>query len=437
MTFIKKYLPKSLYGRAFLIIVLPILLMQSVVTYVFFDRHWEEVTANLAAGVAGEIATLIDIHKMSEGGMSFDDLSVIAKEQMDLSIRFRPERELPTGVNRSFYAGLDRTLRRELSARIAEPFWFDTTRYPDYVEVQVKIDDGVISIFALRERVFATNGHIFLLGLIVATITLVSIALVFLRNQVRPIQRLAHAAEAFGRGRDAPEFRPAGAAEVRQAARAFIGMRSRIRRHIHQRTSLLAGVGHDLRTPLTRMKLALAMIEENEDVAALKSDVDEMERMLEEYLAFARGQGAEEPEIVDLNDFVEEIRQETERAGRTLEIVTEPELTVAIRRNALKRAVTNLVSNALAHAQHVRLTAIRSGDAFDIAVDDNGPGIAPELYEEAFKPFNRLDEARNQNKSGVGLGLAVARDTARSHGGDVVLTPSKLGGLRAMLRIPA
>lgn len=433
---LKRLLPRSLYKRTFLIIALPVVIMQSIVTYVFFERHWDVVTGNLSASTAGDIAALIEIYDRAGGAISLDELRQIANEKMQLSIAHYPGRALPGAVNRSFFSVLDRTLQRELSNRLSRRFWFDTTNYPDYVEVQVQIDDGVLRILALKERVFAVNGHIFLFWMFTISLVVVIIALVFLRTQVRPIQRLAHAAEQFGRGQDVKSFRPAGASEVRQAAKAFIGMRERIKRHIHQRTSMLAAVSHDLRTPITRIKLALAMQKDTDDIRAIMSDVAEMETMLDEYLAFARSQTSEEAEALDLSALLEEIRADAERAGQEIALEVEPELTVAVRRNAIKRSVHNLISNAQSHASTIRLSGRRAGDAVEIAVDDDGPGISPENYEEAFRPFSRLDASRNQNTGGVGLGLALVRDIARGHGGDVKLSRSALGGLRAVLRIP-
>ena len=433
---LKGILPKSLYRRTFLIIALPVVIMQSIITYVFFERHWDEVTGNLSASTAGDIAALIEIYDQADGALTLDDLAAIANEKMQLSIAFKPGRALPAAVNRSFFSVLDRTLQSELAMRLKRPFWFDTTNYPDYVEVQVLINGGVLRILALKERVFAVNGHIFLFWMFAVSIIVVVIALVFLRNQVRPIQRLARAAEEFGRGRDVQDFRPAGAKEIRQAAKAFIGMRERIKRHIHQRTSMLAAVSHDLRTPITRIKLALAMLGESEDIRDIRSDVAEMEGMLEEYLAFARSQSSEEVETLDLKELLEEIGADAERAGRPVALDLDSDLTVALRRNSIKRSVHNLIANAHSHASEVRLSGRRQGDLIEIAVDDDGPGIAPENYEDAFRPFSRLDDSRNQNASGVGLGLALVRDVARGHGGDVQLSRSALGGLRAVLRIP-
>jgi two-component system osmolarity sensor histidine kinase EnvZ len=336
-----------------------------------------------------------------------------------------------------FFAPIDRSLERALTERLDAPFWFDTTRYPAYVDIRVAVPGGVMRVLAPRDRAFATQGHIFVLWMTVATVLLTAIALLFIRNQVRAIERLANAAEAFGRGGDTPHFKPHGAKEVRRAATAFIDMRSRIQRHIDQRTTLLASVSHDLRTPLTRLKLALALAEQSKRNEAMKRDVSEMEHMIDEYLAFARGEGGEAMETVQLRSLIEEVSEGALRAGAQVQVAAEPALTADVRPNALKRALSNLVMNAAVHGEHVEISARpRPQGGVEITVDDDGPGIPAEQYEEAFRAFGRLDEARNQNTKGVGLGLAIARDVARGHGGDITLERSPLGGLRAIVRLP-
>lgn len=362
---------------------------------------------------------------------------------MSLSIALQPGRELPARRRdpppplEPFFAPIDRSLDRALSERLDGPFWFDTTRYPAYVDIRVAVPGGVMRVLAPRDRAFATQGHIFVLWMTVATVLLTAVAVLFIRNQVRAIERLANAAEAFGRGVDVPAFKPQGAKEVRRAASAFLGMRARIQRHIEQRTALLASVSHDLRTPLTRLKLTLALAEPNSRTAEMKRDLAEMEHMIDEYLAFARGEGGEAPESVPLRSLIEAVSEGARKLGAEVRVDVDPELTATARPSALKRALSNLVMNAAAHGERVAVgarPAARGG--IEIVVDDDGPGIPPEQREEAFKAFARLDESRNQNVKGVGLGLAIARDVARGHGGDIVLDHSPLGGLRAVIRLP-
>jgi two-component system osmolarity sensor histidine kinase EnvZ len=434
---VKRQMPKTLFGRSMLIIVLPVALMQVAVTYVFFDAHWRTVTARLSEGLAGDIAWAVESYQEDPRPEAFARLSRRAEESMGLSIALQPNKSLPERRRYSLFGPIDRSMQKALSERLDQPFWFDTTRYPAYVDVRVAVTGGVLRVLAPRDRAFATQGHIFVLWLTAATVILTALALLFIRNQVRAIERLANAAEAFGRGADVPAFKPHGAKEVRRAAAAFLDMRGRIQRHIEQRTTLLASVSHDLRTPLTRLKLALALAEPSRANDAMKQDLAEMEHMIDEYLAFARGEGGEGLEMVPVRDLIEQVSEGAVRAGAQVTVRAEADLTAPVRPNALRRALANLVMNAAAHGERIEVTATRRQQGgVEIVVDDDGPGIPETRYEEAFKAFARLDEARNQNTKGVGLGLAIARDVARGHGGDIVLARSPLGGLRAVMRLP-
>ena len=433
----RRQMPKTLFGRSLLIIVLPVAIMQIAVTYVFFDAHWQTVTSRLSEGLAGDIAWAVESYQEDPTPQAFAKLARRGQESMGLSIALQPGKKLPLNRRYSLFAPIDRSMQEALSNRLDQPFWFDTTRYPAYVDIRVAVKGGVMRVLAPRDRAFATNGHIFVLWMTVATVLLTAIALLFIRNQVRAIERLANAAEAFGRGGDAPAFKPHGAREVRRAAVAFLDMRSRIQRHIDQRTTLLASVSHDLRTPLTRLKLALALSEPSKGNEAMKRDVVEMEHMIDEYLAFARGEGGEAIETVRLRELIEQVSEGAVRAGAQVSVSADPQLEAPVRPNALKRALSNLVMNAAVHGEHVEVAVQpRPQGGVEIVVDDDGPGIPAERYEEAFKAFGRLDEARNQNTKGVGLGLAIARDVARGHGGDITLDRSPMGGLRATLRLP-
>ncbi|MBW8814861.1 MAG: two-component sensor histidine kinase [Caulobacterales bacterium] len=441
---LKRRLPSTLFGRSLLIIILPVALMQIAVTYVFFDAHWQTVTSRLSEGLAGDIAWAVESYNDDPTPDSFARLSQRAEDSMSLSIALQPGRKLPASrrdapaLVEPFFAPIDRSLQRALNERLDAPFWFDTTRYPAYVDIRVAVKGGVMRVLAPRDRAFATQGHIFVLWMTVATVLLTAVAVLFIRNQVRAIERLANAAEAFGRGADVPAFKPHGAKEVRAAATAFLDMRGRIQRHIEQRTALLASVSHDLRTPLTRLKLTLALAEPNSRTVEMKRDLSEMEHMIDEYLAFARGEGGEASEPVRVRPLIEAVCEGAVRLGAQVKVSADPNLTATVRPNALRRAISNLVMNAAAHGERVEVAARRlPSGGLEIAVDDDGPGIAAEHYEEAFKAFARLDESRNQNSKGVGLGLAIARDVARGHGGDIVLSRSPLGGLRAVVRLPA
>lgn len=436
---IKRWLPRSLFGRSLLIIVLPIALMQAAVTWAFFDAHWETVTSRLADSLAGDVAAIAQSYEADPSPSHFARQQQQAERFMDLSLALQPGKTLPVRHRKAlFAAAVDHPLRRALSERLDRPFWFDTTRYPAFVDIRVQLPQGVLRVLAPRDRAVAAQAGAFVMWLAGATLLLTAVAVLFIRNQVRAIERLAAAAEAFGRGVDVPSFRPHGATEVRQAATAFLDMKDRIQRYMEQRTTLLASVSHDLRTPLTRLKLELALARPTQRITAMKRDVAEMEHMIDEYLAFARGEIGESAKTVKVRALVEEVCEGARRAGAQVEVLAEPGLQANLRPNAVKRALANLVMNAAAHGERLRVQAlIGETGRLEITVDDNGPGIAPDRYEEAFRPFQRLDDSRNQNEKGVGLGLAIARDLARGHGGDVVLDQSPLGGLRAVVTLPA
>lgn len=434
---LSRWTPRGLFARSLLIIVLPIAIMQIVVTYLFFDLHWEQVSRRLSEAAAGDVAHVTELYLADPSPAGLERLKAQAASRLRLSVALQEGARLPGSERRATIPAFDRTLRRALEGSLDRPFWFDTTRYPDYVDIRVQAPGGVLRFLAYRDRVFASTGEIFLLWVIGATVLLATVSVLFIRNQVRPMERLADAAERFGRG-ESVGLRPAGSAEVRRAAIAFLHMRARIQRHIEQRTNLLAGVSHDLRTPLTRLKLQLALLPGSPDLEAAQADLSEMERMLDEYLAFARGQWAEEPVLMDLAALAREVAGEARRAGLTVDTAGLAQtLPVSGRPSALKRALANLVENAGSFGTRVAISSTGDSDAIHLHVDDDGPGIEPERYHEALKPFARLDAARNQNRKGVGLGLSITRDAARAHGGDIVLGRSPLGGLRASLRLPA
>ena len=434
---IKRWLPTSLFGRSLLIIILPVAMMQVAVTWAFFEAHWQTVTSQLSEGLAGDVAWDVGAYLEQPTPANLERIADRAEKAQSLSIILLQDQGLPVGRRDSVLPVFDQALRNALDERLQQPYWLDATRYPAYVDIRVAAPGGTLRIIAPKDRAFAARGHVFILWLTGATVLLTLVAVLFIRNQVRAIERLAAVADAFGRGLEAPAFKPHGAREVRQAAMALIAMKERIQRHIDQRTALLASVSHDLRTPLTRLKLELALTRPGTRVEAMKRDLAEMEHMIDEYLAFARGQGGEAVEVVGLRGLIEEVSEGAARAGADVEVAADPALSASVRPNALKRALSNLVMNAAVHSDRVQVAAhARPAGGVEILIDDNGPGIPPEQYEEAFRPFSRLDEARNQNLKGVGLGLAIARDVARGHGGDVTLDRSPLGGLRAVVRLP-
>jgi two-component system osmolarity sensor histidine kinase EnvZ len=431
---LRNVMPKGLYARALLIIILPMVILQSVLAFVFMERHWNLVTQRLSAAVVQDIAALIDVYATFKADRA--QIRRIAQEKLGLVVDFLPTSELPAPGPKPFFSLLDQALSEEIRKRIAKPFWIDTVGRSALVEIRIRLDKDVIRVFARRSAAYASNSEIFLFWMVGTSTVLLIVAILFLRNQIRPILRLADAAESFGKGREVPEFRPRGAREVRRAAQAFLEMKDRIERTIEQRTAMLAGVSHDLRTILTRFKLELALIGDSPEIEAMKKDVDEMARMLEAYLAFARGDSGEHSAPTDMAAFLEELKVDGDRNGHKTSVAFHGHPIVIVRPAAFKRCLGNLVSNAARHASTISITGHRDHRWLTVTVDDNGPGIPPQMREAVFKPFLRLDDARNQDEGGTGLGLAIARDIARSHGGDIALSDSPMGGLRATVRVP-
>ncbi len=432
---LKRILPTGLYWRSLMIIVLPMVILQAFVTYVFMERHWQMVTEALSQSAVSDIAMLLSEYEKAPTPSTASRISTEASQYLSMSVAFLPGEALPD-TNKMTEGLLDRSLADEIRLRITRPFWLDTERYDDYVDIRIAYDGGVMRALPLRSHVYASNSHIFIVWMVAASIVLITVALLFLRNQIRPIERLAEAAEDFGMGRDVGKFKPQGASEVRRAALAFMEMRERIRAQIEQRTAMLAGVSHDLRTPLTRFKLQLAMLKDGPEIEELRADVLEMERMLEDYLEFVRGDPSEISQMTDLGELLGEIQSDAQRKGQSVGLEVHGHLVLPLRRNAFKRCLTNIVDNAGKYAGEVWVTALRDEGDIDIIVDDNGAGIPDDQLEEVFRPFYRLDAARNLDEGGTGLGLAIARDIARGHGGDIQLARSPMGGLRAVIHVP-
>ncbi len=430
-------LPRSLLGRSIMIIVTPVVLLQVVSAWVFYDSHWNTVTRRLAQSVAGDIAATIQMMPRPISEERNTRVFRIARDTMRLNLTFKPGDILPNDPTIMRQNLVDRQLTDALEARVERPFIIDSRSLQDQVEIHVQLPEGVLQAVVERRRLFSSTTYVFFLWMLGTSLVLLSMATVFMRRQVRPIKRLAQAADDFGKGRDVGEFVLDGAAEVEVAGRAFNQMRARIRRQIQQRTEMLAGVSHDSRTPLTRMKLQLAMMGQAPAIEDLKRDVDDMERMVNAYLAFARGEGTEQPTEVDIvaavGDVVSGARREGARIGFA---ATDDALVVPLRRDAFRRALTNIVANAQRHAGRIDVTLNRRRGRVEIMVDDDGPGVPADKREDVFKPFFRLDPSRNIETGGVGLGLTIARDILRSHGGDLTLGDSPLGGLRAMLLLP-
>jgi two-component system osmolarity sensor histidine kinase EnvZ len=431
-------LPKGLYARALIIMIAPIVLLQSVLVFVLMDRHYEYVTRRLALATVQDVALLVGLYE-SYPPSGYDVLEDLAREKLGLVVQIEPGGQLPPALPKPFFRFLDRTLSKAIRSKIDKPFWIDTVGDSDHVEIRVKLDNVVLKVLPRRSQTYASNTHIFLLWMVTTSLILLTVAILFLRNQIRPVLALAKAAESFGRGQPAPpDFKVRGAREVRQAALAFIEMRDRIERHVEQRTTMLAGVSHDLRTVLTRFRLQLAMMARSPENDALVADVDEMQQMLEDYLAFAKGGSSERPETGDVAVILEDIQNALSAAsGRKIMLfVSERPLPAMIRRNAFRRAITNLVSNATRFGKRIAITAKKTKRNLLITVEDDGPGVPAEARETVFLPFRSLDNARNQNVKSTGLGLAIARDIIRAHGGEIHLGESQMGGLKATIRMP-
>ena len=432
----KNWMPKGLYARALLIMIVPMVVLQSVVAFVFMERHWNTVTRRLSAAVVQDVAALMDVYNGYPQDKDHALLRRIAQQRLGLVVDFLPAGDMPPPGPKPFFSLLDQSLSAQIGRQISRPFWIDTVGRSSLVEIRVQLDDAVMRVFAQRSAAYASNSDIFFLWMVGTSSILLIVAVLFLRNQIRPIVRLADAAESFGKGREEPNFRPRGALEVRRAAHAFIEMKSRIERSIEQRTAMLAGVSHDLRTILTRFKLELALIGDSPEVDGMRKDVDEMAAMLEAYLAFARGDSGEQAQPTDMAAALEELRSDAERNGHAATVSFQGLPVVTVKSAAFKRCLGNLVSNAARYADKIAISGHRDHRWLTVTVDDDGPGIPQNMREEVFKPFLRLDDARNQDEGGTGLGLAITRDIARSHGGDITLGDSPMGGLRAIVRIP-
>ncbi|WP_416795433.1 ATP-binding protein [Ciceribacter azotifigens] len=430
-------LPTGLYARSLLIIILPMLILQTVLAFVFMERHWQMVTDRLSAAVTRDIASIIEFIELYPGEQDLQNIVRIAREKMNLTISLEPDGELPAPRPKPFFSILDQILSDQIEHQINRPFWIDTVGDSRLVEIRIKLEERTLRIFARRNQAYASNTHIFLVWMVGTSLVLIVISILFLRGQIRPILALARAAESFGKGQKAENFVPRGADEVRRAGLAFILMRERIERQMEQRTAMLTGVSHDLRTILTRFKLQLALAGDNPELESMNKDVEDMQSMLEGYMAFARGEAEEDVGSLQLSVLFEKLRNDLAREGKALSYTIEGEDDVTVRPNAFARLVGNLVSNASRYANRLEIDAKHSAKWLTITFDDDGPGIAPEMREEVFKPFFRLDSARNLDSSGTGLGLAIALDIARSHGGNITLGDSPLGGLRATVRVPA
>ena len=429
---LKKILPKQLFYRALLIVAIPIIIIQITISFVFFDSLWIKTNKGLTRALVGEIDTLIDIYN-SENEYNKKKLTDLYNQNFNFSIRFIENTKLPDIKVERWFSPMDRTLRRELKSKINE-YWFNTISYNEIVDLRIKFKDGVLQIFFPKERVQTSSIRIFALWITLPAILVIFIAILFLKNQTRPITKLAEASEKFGRGEDVEEYRPSGALEIRKAGLEFDRMRKRILRHLNQRSEMLSGISHDLRTPLTRIKLQLAFIKDKEITNKLSRDVDEMEKMLNEYLQFSRSNFTEKSEKFNLSELIMSIVKKYE--NKNILVDQKTEVFFSGRKNLIQRSLNNLLDNAINFSKNIKVTQQKIKRSILILVEDDGPGIPSSEYENVFKPFYKVDKSRNQTKSSVGLGLSIASDIVRSHGGNIELGKSEMGGLKIKIVLP-
>ena len=431
--FLKDILPKRLFYRALLIVAVPVLVLQLVITIVFFDSLWIKTNKGMTRALINEINTFVEVYDNEKTNK--DELKNLFSLFIDLNIELIEEKNLENNYTERWFSPIDRTLRRELKSKFSlGEFWFDTTSYKELIDLRIRYEDGYFKFLVPRDRVTSSSARIFALWITVPAIIMVIISLIFLKNQTRPITNLARAAERFGKGEDIEEFKPSGALEIRQAGHEFDKMRKRILRHLSQRTEMLSGISHDLRTPLTRMKLQIAFIKDKDLAAKLAEDINEMEKMLNEYLQFTSSSYVEKDEMFNLSELIEEIVTKYDNENIQKDLL--PRIYINGRKNLINRCLNNIIDNALKYGNKVQIKLNKENTNIFIIIDDDGFGIPKEEYENVFKPFYKIDKGRADSKSSVGLGLSIASDIVRSHGGNIVLDKSKMNGLSVKIFLP-
>ena len=430
---LKKISPNGLYTRSLIIIIAPIVVLQAILTFVFLERHWQLVTKKLSSSVVSEIGMIIKMQRETDQEI----ISSYAKEFYDISINYYSNQEIPSDNNipRTI---VERTLVREIRERLDTKTWVQDFPEEKKVKVIIPVDSSIIEFLIPRRNVYATNSHIFLVWMVISSILILSIAILFLRQQIKPIEKLAKAAESFGMGKKIENFKPSGASEVRKAADAYIKMQDRIEKFIEQRTLMLAGVSHDLRTPLTRIKLQLEMLSKNKENEELLKDVDEMQYMLETYLDFSQTVSSEESSLVNINKLIEEVIDTSKDENKSIifKPIGKNEINHKCKYIALKRCIINIINNAKAYGDKIIIKLSESDNKININIEDNGPGISKKDYQKALKPFQRLDSSRNQNIAGSGLGLSISQDIIKTLDGDLSLSKSEIGGLKVEINLP-
>ena len=432
-SFIKNLLPRRLFYRALLIVAVPIIVLQLVITIVFFDSLWIKTNKGMTRALVGEMKTFIVAY--DNGKYNNNDLSGLFSIYLDLNVEFKTDDSFELPQKQRWFSPIDRTLRRELKSNIGNNnYWFDTTTYKELIHINIKHNDGYFEFFIPKDRVTSTSARLFGLWITLPALLMITIAIIFLKNQTRPIVNLAKAAEKFGRGEKVDEYRPSGAMEIRQAGLEFDKMRKRIMRHLNQRSEMLSGISHDLRTPLTRLKLQLSFIEDKDLSKKMSADIDEMEKMLNEYLQFTSSTFVEKDETFDISELIENIIKKYNNKDISNKII--PRIYMSGRKNLIKRSINNLIDNSIKYAKKIEIQLNKKNNNITITLDDDGIGIPKNEYQNVFKPFYKIDKGRADSKSSVGLGLAITSDIIKSHGGNIILEKSHLNGLRVKVFLP-
>ena len=433
-SFIKNLLPRRLFYRALLIVAVPIIVLQLVITIVFFDSLWIKTNKGMTRALVGEMKTFIVAY--DNGKYNNNDLSGLFSIYLDLNVEFKTDDSFELPQKQRWFSPIDRTLRRELKSNIGtNNYWFDTTTYKELIHINIKNNDGYFEFFIPKDRVTSTSARLFGLWITLPALLMITIAIIFLKNQTRPIVNLAKAAEKFGRGEKVDEYRPSGAMEIRQAGLEFDKMRKRIMRHLNQRSEMLSGISHDLRTPLTRLKLQLSFIEDKDLSKKMSADIDEMEKMLNEYLQFTSSTFVEKDETFDISELIEDIIKKYNNKDISNKII--PRIYMSGRKNLIKRSINNLIDNSIKYAKKIEIQLNKKNNNITITLDDDGIGIPKNEYQNVFKPFYKIDKGRADSKSSVGLGLAITSDIIKSHGGNIILEKSHLNGLRVKVFLPS
>jgi len=431
--FIKDLLPQRLFYRALLIVAVPIIFLQIIISIVFFDSLWIKTNKGMTRALIGEMKTFITAY--DNGKYNNNDLSGLFSIYLDLNVEYKKEQLFDKPSTERWFSPIDRTLRRELKSNIGlGNYWFDTTTYKKLIHINIKHNDGYFEFFIPKDRVTSSSARMFALWITLPALLMITIAIIFLKNQTRPIVNLARAAERFGRGENIDEYRPSGALEIRQAGLEFDKMRKRIMRHLNQRSEMLSGISHDLRTPLTRLKLQLSFIKDEKLSKKMSLDIDEMEKMLNEYLQFTSSSYLEKDETFDISELIESTINKYDNDNISKKII--PRIYMNGRKNLIQRSLNNIIDNSIKYADKIILELSKENQNIIITIDDDGIGIPKNEYQNVFKPFYKLDKSRGDSKSSVGLGLSITLDVIKSHGGNIVLEKSPLNGLRVKVSLP-